>query len=272
MILDDILTNKRAEVAERKRAAPAKALEALARSASAPRDFLAALGGGRQRGIRLIAEYKRASPSKGTIRADLEPAQVGRLYESAGAAAISVLTDEKFFSGRLEDLRAVRGAVAIPVLRKEFIIDPWQLLEARAAGADAVLLIAAALEEAQLREFRVQAFDLGMHCLVEVHDEKELDRALASGAAIVGINNRDLRSFRVELETTFRLRAAIPQDKIVVSESGIVGRADALRLQEAGVDAMLVGETLMRRPNPAEAARELLGEPITESWLSRRLK
>ncbi len=259
MILDDILTNKRAEIAERKRAMPAKALEPLARSAPAPRDFLAALAGGRQRGIRLIAEYKRASPSKGIIRADLDPAQAGRLYESAGAAAISVLTDEKFFSGKLEDLRAVRAAVAIPVLRKEFIIDPWQLLEARAAGADAVLLIAAALTDAQLREFRMRALDLGMHCLVEVHNEAELGRALVSGAAIVGINNRNLRSFHVDLETTFRLRAAIPQEKVVVSESGIATREDALRLQGAGVDAMLVGETLMRRTDPAEAARELMG-------------
>ncbi len=259
MILDDILRNKRAEVAARKRAAPAKALESLARSASAPRDFRTALAGGRKRGIRLIAEYKRASPSKGIIRADLDPAQVGRLYEAAGAAAISVLTDEKFFSGKLEELRAVRGAVKIPVLRKDFIIDPWQLLEARAAGADAVLLIAAALEEAELREFRIQALDLGMHCLVEVHDETELARALASGAEIVGINNRNLQSFRVELETTFRLRAGIPQEKLVVSESGIATRADAVRLQQAGVDAMLVGETLMRRPDPGEAAKELLG-------------
>ena len=259
MILDDILKNKRAEVAERKRAVPEKRLSALAHSAPAARDFRAALAGGRERGIRLIAEYKRASPSKGTIRADLQPAQVGRLYESAGAAAISVLTDEKFFSGTLDDLRAVRTAVKIPLLRKEFIIDPWQILEARAAGADALLLIAAALDENQLREFRMQALDLGMHCLVEVHDGEELGRALASGAEIVGINNRDLRSFRVELETTFRLRAAVPQGRIVVSESGIAGRADALRLQGAGVDAMLVGETLMRRKDPAEAARELLG-------------
>jgi indole-3-glycerol phosphate synthase len=263
MILDEILDNKRTEVAERKRATPSKALEALARSASAPRDFLAALAGGRQ-SIRLIAEYKRASPSKGAIRADLGPTQAGRLYESAGAAAISVLTDEKFFSGRLDDLRVVREGAAIPVLRKEFIIDPWQLLETRAAGADAVLLIVAALDDTQLRDFREQAFDSGMHCLVEVHDEKELERALDSGAAIVGINNRDLRSFRVDLGTTFRLRAAIPQDKVVVSESGIAGRADVLRLQEAGVDAMLVGETLMRRQNPADAVKELLGRTISD--------
>lgn len=259
MILDDILKHKRSEVTLRKRSAPAESLEKFVRSTPAPRDFRAALAGGRDRGIRLIAEYKRASPSKGVIRADLQPADVGRGYESAGAAAISVLTDVKFFSGSLDDMRAVRAAVKIPVLRKEFIIDPWQILEARAAGADAILLIVAALDDAQLRDFRAQALELGMHSLVETHDEKEVSRALACGAEIIGINNRNLQTFRTDLETTFRLRRAIPQDKIVVGESGIAARADALRLQEAGVDAMLVGETLMRRTNPADAARELLG-------------
>lgn len=259
MILEQILANKRLETAALAQSATEESLRKAALAAPAPRDFAAALAGGRERGIRLIAEYKRGSPSKGTIRADLAPAPTARLYESAGAAAISVLTDKQFFSGTLDDLRAVRAAVNIPVLRKDFIIDPLQILEARAAGADAVLLIAAALDDRSLREFRALSLDLGMECLIEAHDEEEAARAAASGARIIGINNRDLRTFRVDIETTLRLRKKIPPDRIAVSESGIATRADALRLQEAGVDAMLVGETLMRRPVPAEAVRELLG-------------
>ncbi|MGD1000487.1 MAG: indole-3-glycerol phosphate synthase TrpC [Candidatus Brocadiia bacterium] len=259
MILDKILASKREEVQRRKALVPPADLAKRLHGAPAPRDFASAIRRGRDGAIRLIAEFKRASPSQGVIRADLAPAQVARLYSGAGAAAMSVLTDAPFFQGSADDLRSAREAVTIPVLQKDFILDDYQVLEARTAGADAILLIAAALPGDELARLHRRAAEFGLAALVEVHDESDLDRALAIRPKIVGINNRDLRTFGVDLAATFRLRPLIPPAIIVVSESGIRSRADALRLQEAGVDAMLVGERLMRQPDPGRAAAELLG-------------
>jgi indole-3-glycerol phosphate synthase len=259
LILDKILASKRDEVQRRKALVPAADLAKRLGGAPAARDFAGAIRRGRDGAIRLVAEFKRASPSQGVIRADLAPAQVARLYSGAGAAAMSVLTDAPFFQGSADDLRSAREAVTIPVLQKDFILDDYQLVEARIAGADAILLIAAALPGDELARLHQRAAELGLAALVEVHDESDLERALAIQPRIVGINNRDLRTFGVDLATTFRLRPLIPPAIIVVSESGIRSRADALRLQEAGVDAMLVGERLMRQPDPRRAAAELLG-------------
>ncbi len=259
MILDKILASKREEIQRRKALVPAAELEKRLDGAPAPRDFAGAIPRRQDGAIRLVAEFKRASPSRGVIRADLGPAQVARLYAGAGAAAMSVLTDAAYFRGSFDDLRSAREAVTIPVLQKDFILDDYQLLEARIAGADAILLIAAALAGDELVRLHKRAAELGLAALVEVHDESDLDRALAIQPKIVGINNRDLRTFAVDLATTFRLRPSIPPSVIVVSESGIRSRADALKLQEAGVDAMLVGERLMRQPDPGRAATELLG-------------
>jgi indole-3-glycerol phosphate synthase len=209
--------------------------------------------------IRLIAEVKKASPSKGVIRSDFQPVQIAQTYQRHGASCISVLTDEPFFQGGLEDLRRVRSAVEIPVLRKDFILDRYQLLEARAAGADAVLLIAECLDDCRLRALHNQAIELGMTPLVELYDAANLPRVLEAGATLVGINNRDLRTFEVDLNRTLRLREQIPPECVVVGESGIRSRADVLRLESAGVDAMLVGETLMSRPDIGAAVDELLG-------------
>ena len=259
MILEKILSAKPDEIAKRKVSIPSSELEKLACSAPPARDFPGAISSASDGVIRLIGEFKRASPSQGVIRADLDPADVACRYAAAGAAAVSVLTDGPFFSGSLDDLRAVRNAVDIPVLRKDFIIDPYQLLEARAAGADAVLLIVAALSGRKLGELQERARELGLSALVEVHDEADLGAALAVHPRMIGINNRDLRTFRVDFGTTFRLRPLIPSGIVVVSESGIRSRADAMRLQSAGVDAMLVGQFLMRQPDPGKAAAELLG-------------
>jgi indole-3-glycerol phosphate synthase len=282
MILQKILASKRDEVRKRQAGVPAAALERLAAVAPPALDFAGAIRKGPEGDIRLIAEFKRASPSRGTIRAELDPAEVARRYAEAGAAAISVLTDAPFFHGSADDLRSVRAAVKAPVLQKDFILDAYQLLEARSLGADAILLIAAALPDEALGRLDKAAAELGLAALVEVHDEADVKRALAIGPPaagaggrprskangcmlrgrprIIGINNRDLRTFEVSLATTFRLRHLIPPGIIVVSESGIRSRADALELQEAGVDAMLVGEWLMRQPDAGKAAAELLGE------------
>ena len=207
----------------------------------------------------MIAEVKKASPSRGLIRADFDPAEIAAAYEEAGASAISVLTDEKNFQGRLEYLEAVHRAVSLPVLQKDFIIDPYQVYEARAALADAILLIVAALCREELTEFMALAEELGMASLVEVHTSEELDVALEVGAKVIGINNRNLQTFETKLETTLELAPKIPSDRILVSESGIFTRADVERLMAAGVDAVLVGEALMREPDPGTKVRELLG-------------
>jgi indole-3-glycerol phosphate synthase len=218
------------------------------------RDFRAALT---QSAPAMIAEIKRASPSQGVIAPDLDPARSARAYAAGGAAALSVLTDERFFRGSLADLRTARAAVSLPVLRKDFTIDPLHVLEAAASGADAILLIAAILTARELRDLRELAEQYGMAALVEAHDDRELDAAIASGAAIVGVNNRDLRTFDVKLETCLRLAERIPAGLVRVAESGIHSREDVRRLRDAGYDAFLIGEHLMRSPDPTEALRAL---------------
>ncbi|HHW39911.1 MAG TPA: indole-3-glycerol phosphate synthase TrpC [Syntrophomonadaceae bacterium] len=258
MILDQIVSAKREEVARLREAFPLHRLRRQAEEAPPARDFLRALKrtGGQ---VNLIAEIKRASPSRGVIRPDFDPPALAREYESAGAKAISVLTDERFFQGHPEHLRRVREAVALPVLRKDFIIDPVQIYESRLLGADAVLLIAAVLEQSRLEDCLALARELGMAALVEVHTEEELYRVLRTGARIIGINNRDLATFKTDLSTTFNLAPLIPPGRVVVSESGIRTGEDLVRLAERGIDSVLVGEALMRAPDVAAEIRRLLG-------------
>jgi indole-3-glycerol phosphate synthase len=262
MILNDILVKTRATVALAKQRLPLAELERLAAAASPPRDFCGSL---RQRltaaGLSCIAEVKRRSPSAGWIRQDADPADIGARYEAAGAAALSVLTDEPFFGGTLEDLRRARAAVQIPVLRKDFMVDRYQIVEARAAGADAILLIVAALDDDELGRLAAEAARWGMDVLVEAHDAKEVRRALDASARLVGINHRDLRTFEVDTTLAARMRPSIPASRVVVAESGIKTRADVTALAAAGIDAILVGETLMRAADPGAALRELTGRP-----------
>jgi indole-3-glycerol phosphate synthase len=234
-------------------------LRHAAEAAPAPRDFRAALA--RPGSVSLIAECKRRSPGAGRIRPDLDVARLAEGYSASGAAALSVLTDETYFGGSLADLRSARDSVTIPVLRKDFTLEPVHVLEARAAGADAVLLIVRILTDATLVELIGAAHDLGMATLVEAHDRDELERALGAGAEIVGINNRDLATFTTDLETTVRLLDEVPPDRLVVSESGIRNVDDVRLLGAAGVDAILVGETLLRASDPALAAASLCGVP-----------
>ena len=256
-VLDKIVKSKRQEIDAAKARLPAAELRRRLVDAPAVRDFFAALAPPGP--VRLIAEVKKASPSAGVIRADFDPVQIARIYERHGASCISVLTDEPFFQGRLEYLAQVRDSVAIPVLRKDFILDVYQLLEARAAGADAVLLIAECLDDCQLRKLHNETVELGMTPLVELYDPENLPRVLEAGATLVGVNNRDLRTFVVDLDHAIRIRRQIPEHCVLVSESGVKTRADALRLAAAGVDAMLVGETLMRQGDIGAAVDELLG-------------
>ncbi|MDW8009507.1 MAG: indole-3-glycerol phosphate synthase TrpC [Chloroflexota bacterium] len=255
-ILEEIVAHKRQEVAAARERLPLAELERRLTGAPPVRPFAAAL---RRPGLALIAEVKAKSPSRGVLRPGLEPVSLATCYARAGAAAISVLTDEKYFAGSLDHLRQVRKALpeGPPLLRKDFIIDPYQVYEARGAGADAVLLIVAALEHRELKELLEVARAVGMDALVEVHHEAELEAALEAGADLVGINNRDLRTFRVDLETTARLRPMIPPGVTVVAESGIHTREDAARLAALGVDAILVGEALVTAPDPALKVREL---------------
>jgi indole-3-glycerol phosphate synthase len=256
-ILDQIVATKRSEVAAARRAVGEAQLERQVADAPPVRDFFAPLA---QAGpIRLIAEVKKASPSKGIIRADFDPLAIARTYAEHGAACLSVLTDVEYFQGNLEYLRHVRQAVTTPVLRKDFIIDAYQLLEARAAGADAVLLIAECLDDCQLRSLHNRTLELGMTPLVELYEPANLDRVLAAGAVLIGINNRDLRTFKTDLDHTLRIAERVPDECVLVGESGIRTRADVLRLQSAGVDAMLVGETLMAQADIGAAVDELLG-------------
>lgn len=254
-ILDEIVTTKRAEVARLE--SWASALEAQAREAPEPGDLAAALAGGDR--VSLIAEVKRRSPGAGTIREPLNAAGLAASYEQAGAAAVSILTDETYFGGSLEDVRGARQAVEIPILRKDFVLHESQIFEARAAGADAVLLIVRILEGDRLGELRETAESLGMTALVEVHDAEELDRALGAGARVVGVNNRDLSTFETRLEVTLDLVERVPDEVVLVSESGIATSDDVARLGAAGVDGILVGEALLRNPDPGEAAGELVG-------------
>ncbi len=257
-ILRRILTNTREELTTRSAAVPPAEMRAMAADAPDPRDFTAALTG--RDDVAIIAEIKRASPSEGAIReGDFDPAAIARQYEQAGAAALSVLTDEAFFAGKLEYLTAAREACSIPVLRKDFIIDEYQLHEARAAGADAVLLIVAALPPALLRDLLALTHSLGMTALVESHDEAELEVALGSGAEVLGVNNRDLRTFEVDLGTTERLAAKVRGDRVLVAESGVHTREDVEHLAAAGADAALIGTALMRAEDPGVALRGLTG-------------
>ena len=258
MILDEIIAYKKKELAETKRRVPFADIKSRAADAGPTRGFGIALAGCEE--IRLIAEVKKASPSKGMIREDFDPVKIAQSYESSGASCISVLTEQKFFQGRLEYLAAIRNAVAVPLLRKDFIIDTYQIIEARAAGADAVLLIAACLERQQLEDFIGIARQLKLDVLVESHTYRELDKSLLAGAVLVGINNRDLGTFTVDLQTTIDLMGDIPGDRTVVSESGIRTREDVLKLQRSGVDAILVGESLMREKDIERKVKELLGK------------
>ncbi len=257
MILDDIVRAKAEELERRRHNMPLSELEKLG-SKSSKKDFASALKGD---DVRLIAEVKKASPSKGLLCSDFDPIKLARTYAQSGAAAISVLTEERYFGGGLEHLSSISKELEgrrIPLLRKDFIFDPYQVYESRAYGADALLLIVAILNGDQLAELLSLSHELSMKCLVEVHNEAELERALLSGAEIIGINNRDLHSFTVDLETTKRLRPLIPRDRIVVSESGIRNRADVQKLRQWGVDAMLVGEALITASDVAKKMRELL--------------
>jgi indole-3-glycerol phosphate synthase len=255
MILDDIIAARRADLAAARQATPLAALRERPGWSLPRRGFAAAL---RARRPAVIAEVKRASPSKGVIRADFDPVAIARRYAACGAAAISVLTEERYFQGSPAHLEAIRAAVDVPLLRKDFIVDPYQVAEARAWGADALLLIVAALEDGPLRELHAAAGELGLEVLVEAHTAEEVDRAGAAGATLIGVNNRDLRTFVTTLETAERLRGRIPAGVVAVAESGIETRADVARLRAAGYDAVLVGESLMRQPDPGAALRALL--------------
>ena len=254
--LDEVVQRTRADVDARRREVPLEALQAQLEPAPRGRPFSGALI---QEGISLIAEMKRASPSKGPIRPDATVSDIVRAYERAGASACSVLTEPHWFGGALDDLVEARAACDVPLLRKDFIVDPYQLAEARLAGADAVLLIVAALDPDELTSLQDQAGEIGLDCLVEVHDEDELETALECGAEIIGVNNRNLQTLDVDPDTALRLLVDAPAGSIVVAESGITSNADVQRLEEAGVDAILVGEALMREDDPAAAVHALLG-------------
>jgi indole-3-glycerol phosphate synthase len=255
-LLDDIVASKRRELSEARQTLPDAEFVKQLQGAPPPRDFRGALEAAP--GVAVIAEVKRASPSAGLLRADFDPVAIARLYEQHGAACISVLTDRPYFQGSLADLQAVRTSVGLPVLRKDFILDRYQLLEARLAGADAVLLIAEILDDVGLRNLLAQTRELGMQALVELYDAANLPRVLASGARLIGINNRDLRTFVTRLEHTIELAPQLPPGSCLVSESGIRTRADLARLQAVGVKAVLVGETLMRADDIGKQLTALL--------------
>ena len=257
-ILDRIVADKRSELASAKLRVPLAEMRSLAERAPSPRGFASALRGP---AIALIAEVKKASPSRGVIREDFAPVWLAERYTEGGAAAISVLTETQHFQGRLDYLTAIREKLPSgpPLLRKDFLFDEYQVYEARNAGADAILLIVAMLEQPLLEDMMAAASGIGLDALVEVHDEAEIQRAVAANASLVGINNRDLRTFDVDLATTERLRPLAPPEATVVAESGIFTRADVLRLERCGVNAVLIGEGVVTAPDPADKVRELLG-------------
>jgi len=258
VILDRIVADSKRELAETKRRLPLAELKELARAQPPPLDLASAL---RDDGIRLIAEIKKASPSRGVIRADFDPLAIARIYAANGAAAISVLTESKYFQGSLSHLKDIRDGLAnkgLPLLRKDFIFDPYQVYQSRACGADSLLLIVAILKPKKLSELLALSHELNMSCLVEVHSEAELETALKSQAKIIGINNRDLKTLAVDLTVTERICPLIPRDRIVVSESGIKSRRDIEKMKGWGVDAVLVGESLVSAADIAARMRELL--------------
>jgi indole-3-glycerol phosphate synthase len=258
-ILDKIVATKPQEIAAARAITSAAVLEQQIQGMRPCRDFFAALAA--EGPIKLIAEVKKASPSKGVIREDFQPLEIAQAYEQGGASCLSVLTDESYFQGSLEYLRQIQQQTSLPVLRKDFILDSYQLLEARAAGADAVLLIAECLDDCNLRKLYNETIELGMTPLVEFYEPENLSRVLDAGATLIGVNNRDLRTFEVDLNHTIRMREQIPDDCLLVGESGIFTHADVRRLEDAGVDALLVGESLMRQDNIETAVRSLLGRP-----------
>jgi indole-3-glycerol phosphate synthase len=256
-VLDEIVAHKREEVAACRRARPLAGLEAACRSLPPARELAEVLTPGAGRRVRLIAEVKKASPSKGVLAGDLDVTAQARAYAAAGADAVSVLTDARWFKGSLDDLIAVSAAVSRPVLRKDFTVDEYQLWEARAAGADAALLIVAALDRGALRDLYQAAKGIGVHCLVEAHTAVELEEALALGARVVGVNNRDLQTLETDLATSLRLLPLVPPGHVAVAESGIFTREDVERVTRAGAHAVLVGEALVRARDVAAKVREL---------------
>lgn len=264
-ILDQIVETKRAELAQRRKCCPMDQMKRLATEAAPARDFHGALAADPPLGIHLITEIKRRSPSAGLIRSDFDPVAIARTYHAAGASALSVLTDQPYFDGRLEYLPQVRNAVPLPTLRKDFMIDPYQIYESRAAGADAVLLIGEILQLSLLREMLELAFELGMTSLIEVHERETLEQLQAvvpfpnQRRALLGINNRNLKLQRTDLATTEQLAGLVAKSAIIISESGVKTRADVQRLVKAGARGLLVGETLMRAPDIACAVKELVG-------------
>jgi indole-3-glycerol phosphate synthase len=261
-ILARILDTKREEIAAASRAVSLSEMRDRARAAGPTRDFVGAIREAQAAGRpAVIAEIKQASPSRGVLRSPFRPAEIATSYQRHGAACLSVLTDQMYFRGSADDLIAARAACALPVLRKDFMIEPYQVYEARAWGADAILLIAAALATDEMRALEQVAVELGMSVLVEVHDAAELERALALSTPLIGINNRDLRSFRTELETTYRLLPALPAGRIPVTESGILGPADVAAMRGRGVHCFLVGEAFMRAEDPGRELARLFGAP-----------
>jgi indole-3-glycerol phosphate synthase len=253
-ILETIVENKKVELDDTRKLVPVSLLMEMAAEMLPARDFKKALKAG---GMQIIAEAKKASPSRGLLCPDFDPARLAKAYEANGAAAISVLTESRFFLGKLDYLKEVKAATGIPVLRKDFITDPYQVYESRAAGADAILLIAAILERSSLSELLALSSGMGMDCLVEVHNEQEIEAALSCGAGIIGINNRDLKTFITDVSVTTRLRRLLPPDITVVSESGINGKAEIDILRDNHVDAFLIGEALVKAADPGARLREM---------------